>query len=181
MSKVYLFSGPCGCGKTTLANAWAQYLIDNCGKHQVYVIHGDDFHKYIAETQKRLGPDCPGFLYWPDILAFIWECILATADLALRRGLDVIIDYVVEDELPSVLELVKKHDASLYYLVLTAPEDVLRQRLLKRGDVQLTERSLFLKNKLEQLPENQGHLLPCGDKTPEQLICGLNMDQYRLL
>ena len=180
MSKLYLFSGPCGCGKTTLADAFAAHLISEAGKNQVYVIHGDDIHKGFVETDKRLGPGYPGFLYWQDILQFIWENMLSMADSALRRGLDVIVDYVVEDELPMVQTLAEKHGAALYYFVLTAPEEVLKERLQKRGDPQLTERSLFLKSKLDTLPENQGHLLPCGRLTPDEIIRATDPENYRL-
>lgn len=181
MSSLYLFSGPCGCGKTTLTNAFAAHLIGEAGKNQVYVIHGDDIHKGLVETGKRLGPDCAGFLYWADVLQFIWENILSMANSALQRGLDVVVDYVVEDELPMVRALAEKHGAALYYFVLTAPQEALEERLQKRGDPHLTERSLFLKRKLDALPENRGHLLPCGEKTPEELIRELDPENFRLL
>ena len=80
------------------------------------------------------------------------------AGKALVRGLDVIIDYVVEDELPMLQKLAKEHDAKLYYVVLTASEETIAKRIQTRGDNELIERALFLKKKLDSLPENQGHL-----------------------
>lgn len=71
MSRLYVFSGPCGCGKSMLADAWARHLVDGGEHNQVYVIHGDSFHA--------------GFQYWPDILRFNWECILSVAGKALER------------------------------------------------------------------------------------------------
>ena len=56
----------------------------------------------------------------------------------------------------------------LHYTVLTADESTLASRLTQRGDAWLTERSLFLKQKLESMPENQGHLLD---------ITGLTLDE----
>ena len=54
--------------------------------------------------------------------------------------------------------LAEEYSANLYYVVLTASEKTIRQRIAKRGDVELTDRALFLKNKLDSMPENQGHL-----------------------
>ena len=113
MSKIYVFSGPCGCGKSTLARAYARHLVDEGQARQVYVIHGDDFHAGFVETRECVGSACPGFLYWPDILAFNGECILSVARQALKRGLDVIIDYVVEEERPLLETLAHEFRAEL--------------------------------------------------------------------
>ena len=135
------------------------------GEHnQVYVIHGDSFHA--------------GFQYWPDILRFNWECILSVAGKALERGLDVIIDYVVEDELPLLDQLAARHSARLFYTVLTAMQEELKQRLIQRGNSDLIERSLFLKNKLEQLPENQPYLYDISGKTVQQEVDGFVPERY---
>jgi len=133
MSNIYVFSGPCGCGKSTLADAFARHLVDQCGRPQVYVIHGDDFHKGFREIDSRAGCEHPSFLRWPDILAFNWECMLNTARSAMRRGLDIVIDYVVEDELPMLKQLAAEHREGLYYVVLSVSEEELEQRLTHRG------------------------------------------------
>jgi len=180
MNTIYLFSGPCGCGKTTLSNAYARHLVDRCGQMQAYVIHGDDFHAGFAETSRRIGSDCPQFLYWPDILRFNWECILAVTEKALERKLDVIIDYVVEDELPLVQKLAKDHQARLFYVVLTASEEELKQRLTGRGSSELIDRSLFLKAKLENDAGNQKHLYQISGMTVEEEIAGLEMERFEV-
>ncbi len=153
MANIYFFSGPCGCGKTTLSNSFAKQLVNNCSTNQVYLIHGDEFHAGFVEAA-----DKEPFLPWDDILKFNWDCILTVTRKALDRGLDVVIDYVIEDELPLVKMLAEEYSANLYYVVLTASENTIRQRIAKRGDVELTDRALFLKNKLDSMPENQGHL-----------------------
>ena len=68
MSSIVFFSGACGCGKSTLANAYARRLVDKGISRQGYVIHGDDFHAGFVETQERSGSACERFFYWPDIL-----------------------------------------------------------------------------------------------------------------
>ncbi|MBQ8617793.1 MAG: AAA family ATPase [Clostridia bacterium] len=180
MSHIYVFSGPCGCGKSTLTDAYAAHLVQSGEKNQVYVIHGDDFHCGFVETDRRVGPSCAGFLYWPDILRFNWECILSVAHKALECGLDVIVDYVVEDELPLLRELACQNGARLFYVVLTTSQAELRQRLTGRGSKHLIERSLFLKEKLENAAENVRHLYDISGLTVEQEIAQLDMARYEV-
>ena len=47
-----------------------------------------------------------------------------------------------------------------------------------RGDVDLIERSLFLKKELEAMPENRGHLLDNTDKPPEETVEELDLSSY---
>jgi len=181
LSNIYVFSGPCGCGKSTLADAYADHLIHHGEKLQVYVIHGDDFHKGFVETDRRVGSSCPQFLYWADILTFNWECILDVTQKALDRKLDVIIDYVVEDELPMLENLARNNQARLFYTVLTTSEDELVTRLTKRGSSDLIERSLFLKAKLDNAPESQNHLYNIRGMTVAQEIAELDMTRYEIV
>ena len=117
---------------------------------------------------------------WEDILQFNWDCIIATADRALRQNLDVVIEYVLESELPRVRELAARHHASLYYIVLTADADEIERRIRDRGDVDMIQRALFLKNELEAMPENQGHLYNNTGKTVEEAIREIVLDQYQV-
>ena len=148
MADIYLFSGPCGCGKTTLSEAFAHQY-----DRPVYLIHGDDFQAGFITPEHADGPA------WADVLRFNWACILSASRNALTLGVDVMIDYVVEDELPQVAALAQEFCAALHYIVLTADESTLRARLHQRDVAWLTDRALFLKAKLDNLPENQGHLL----------------------
>jgi len=180
MSNIYVFSGPCGCGKSTLTDAYAEHLVSLDGTNQVYVIHGDDFHKGFVETKRRIGIPCPEFLHWPDILRFNWECILSVADKAIARKLDIIIDYIVEDELPLLKALAKRNAAKLFYVVLTASEDELRQRLIGRGSSELIDRSLFLKYQLDHARENQCHLYHISGKTVTEEVADLDILTYEV-
>lgn len=175
MASIYLISGPCGCGKSTLTDALAQYMVKAEKRSQVYVIHGDDFHQGFVTRAYEDGDfwadgQATNQLEWLEILKFNWECIIEVADKALSRELDVLIDYVVEDELPLVQRLAKEHDAKLNYLVLTASEKTITRRIQERGDLEMVERALFLKNKLDHLPENQGHLYDNTGKSVDQEV-----------
>ena len=173
MPNIFFISGPCGCGKTTLADAYAKHLARQ-GQKTVYVIHGDDFHRGFTDPDNKPNffPDgqASDRMLWEDILRFNWDCIIATADRALQQDLDVVIDYVIEDELPRVQALAEKHHAALYYIVLTADAEEIERRIRRRGDTDMIARALFLKEKLEGLPENQGHLYNNTGKTPEDTV-----------
>ena len=49
-------------------------------------------------------------------------------------------------------------------------EERLRRRILARGDADLIRRALFLKEKLEAMPENRGHLYDNTGKTTEDML-----------
>ena len=94
--------------------------------------------------------------------------------------MDVIIDYVIEDELPRVRRLAEESGASLCYIVLTADAEEIERRIRKRGDIDLIERALFLKKKLEGMPENRGHLYNNTGKSPEDMISEIIPDQFQI-
>lgn len=175
MGNIYFISGPCGCGKTTLTDALAKHMVNVEKRKQVYVIHGDDFHRgfvLLSYEEEDFWADgqATNQIEWLEILKFNWECILDVAGRALMRGLDVVIDYVVEEELPLLQKLAKEHDAKFYYLVLTASEEAIIKRIQTRGDEEMIERALFLKKKLDNLPENQGHLYDNTEKIVEEEV-----------
>ena len=181
MPRIIFVSGACGCGKSTFADAYAKYLVQ--GSHKTcYVIHGDDFHHGFVEPEDKgdffINGRASDQVLWEDILRFNWDCMIATADRALGQDLDVVIDYVIEDELPRILELAAKHHATLYYIVLTADASEIERRIRNRGDADMTERALFLKNKLEAMPENQGHLYDNTGKTTEDMIREIVLEKY---
>jgi len=184
MSKLIFISGPCGVGKTTFADAYSRHLVDQSGR-TVYVIHGDDFHRGFVEPEDKDGfftgdgqPSDP--IQWEDILRFNWDCLLHTAGRALTQGLDVVIDYVIEDELSRVQDLAVRHGARLYYIVLTASSEAIERRIRQRGDLDMIERALFLRRKLESMPENRGHLYDNTDRTPEESIREIELERYGL-
>ena len=183
MGKIFFISGSCGCGKTTFADAYARHLVRESGR-TVYVIHGDDFHRGFVEPENKEDFFSDGRpsdqVLWEDILRFNWDCIITTADRALRQGLDVVIDYIIEDELPRVRELADRYRVPLYYIVLTADGDEIGRRIRERGDADMLERALFLKRKLESLPENRGHLYDNTGKTPGEAIREIDPEQYRV-
>ncbi len=173
MADIYFISGPCGCGKTTLTDALAKYMVTVEKRKQVYVIHGDDFHQGFVLRLYEEGPfwedgQAADRIEWQEILKFNWECIIDMAAKVLKRGMDVLIDYIVEDEMPLLKTLSIEYNAGLHYLVLTAAEDEIKKRIEMRGDTEMVERALFLKKKLENTAENRGHIYDNTGKSIEQ-------------
>ena len=183
MSRLIFISGPCGCGKSTFTDAYARHLVQQDGK-TVYVIHGDGFHAGFVEPEDKPEFFRDGLpsdtVLWEDILRFNWDCIIATADRALQQGLDVLIDYVIEEELPRVKALAERHGAGFYYIVLTAGAGEIERRIRRRGDTDMIERALFLKGKLDAMPENRGHLYDNTGKTPEESVREISLEQFRV-
>ncbi len=183
MPKIIFISGPCGSGKTTFADAYARYLVERDHK-PVYVIHGDDFHRGFMEPEEKgaffVDGQASNQVLWNDMLRFNWDCIITTAQRALQDNLDVVIDYVVEDELPRVRKLAERSHVPLYYIVLTADAEEIEKRIQNRGDTDLTGRALFLKKKLEAMPENQGHLYNNTGKETEDIIREIVLEHYRI-
>ena len=183
MAKIFMISGACGSGKTTFANAFAKHLVRQEHK-TVYLIHGDDFHRGFKQPEDKenffVDGEASDLVLWEDILRFNWDCIIATAGRALRQGMDVIVDYVIEDELPRVRELAAEHHADLYYIVLTADADEIERRIRSRGDEDLVGRARFLKEKLETMPENRGHLYDSTGRTTEDMVREIIPEQFRV-
>ena len=181
MAKIILISGACGCGKSTFADAYAKYLVQQNHK-TCYVIHGDDFHRGFVEPEDKgdffVNGQASDTVLWEDILRFNWDCIITTAERVLEQNLDVVIDYVIEDELPRVQELAARQHAVLYYIVLTTDAEEIERRLRNRGDIDLIDRALFLKKKLDAMPENQGHLYNNTGKTADEIIAEIVLDQF---
>ena len=184
MSRIICISGACGCGKTTFSIAFARHLVRQDHK-TVYLIHGDDFQRGFVQPEDKdsffVNGQASDQVLWQDILRFNWDCIIATAERALRQGLDVLIDYVIEDELPRVRELAAVHHADLYCIVMTADAGEIAKRLRFRGDTDLTERALFLKRKLEAMPENRGHIINNTGRSAEETVFDIMLDRYSVV
>lgn len=180
MQQIYFLSGPCGIGKSTAAEALAHRLL-SYGR-AVCLIHGDNLGDCLHLPEEFSPFTEDGHIrdaaLWNRILQFNWQSLLDMAANALDVGADVVIDYVIEEELPLVSALAQKKGARLRYVVLTATREVILQRLTQRGDPETLGRSLFLKEKLERAEENRDHILDTTGLTIQQLLPLLADDRF---
>ncbi|WP_243867507.1 AAA family ATPase [Paenibacillus sp. BK720] len=151
---VYLISGPLGVGKSTVSKTLASAM------NQCVLIEGDLLLQvYRGETEPP----------WEERLRLAWLNIAAVTRNFLVNGLDVVIDFVVEDELQWFFDQLSDLDVTLHYVVLHAEPDTLNARLHQRGDTQYIDRSLFLRSKLMASPVNELFLLDTDGKKPDEL------------
>ena len=166
MRKIYIISGPCGCGKSTLAKELVNTLPNSV------LIEGDNLHNIFNEKDE---------VAWLKRLSITWENIISVTRNCLKHNLDIVIDYVVEDELPLFISNLEDFEYELYYMVLTADEETIRNRITKRGDTYLIERSLFLRNKLMNDKMNQFHLYDNSNRTLDDEIKAILYDKRFLI
>ena len=152
---IYIISGPCGVGKSTLAKELANHLEKSA------LVHGDNFLEMYGA-----GSEPP----WDERLAIMWENILSFTHSLIHHDYNVIIDIVVEDELQWFCKHFSHLNVKIKYVVLRADKDSLIQRITKRGDTYLIDRSLFLLNQLENTPENRLHLYDTTNKQPFNIL-----------
>jgi broad-specificity NMP kinase len=164
---IYIFSGPCGAGKSTITKGTAEEM------EQVVLLEGDTiFSMFAGKTQPP----------WEEALSIVWSSILALTRNFIQSGLDVMIDYVVEDELAWFSKQVSDLNVDIIYVVLRADQDTLVERLKIRGDTDLIDRTIFLLDKLENSSGNRRYLYDTTNKQPSEIINDLinRFEQFQL-
>ncbi|SDW21441.1 AAA family ATPase [Paenibacillus sp. CF384] len=136
-SVIYLISGPLGVGKSTTSKELAR-KVGPC-----VLIEGD----MLLHMLKNELP-----LSWEEKLRLTWDNIVALTRNVIRSQINVVIDFVVEDEFEWFCEQIADLDVDLKYMILLANQETIIERLTIRGDLDSLERSLFLMNKMEQSP-----------------------------
>jgi deoxyadenosine/deoxycytidine kinase len=152
---IFLISGPIGVGKSTTSKKLAQ-KVKNC-----VLLEGDtilDMFDYGAEAS------------WEERLNLTWEHILALTKGFIRKDFNVVIDFVVEEELDWFCEQLADLQITLKYIVLRADEENLIERIHMRGDKNSIDRSLYLLNKLQSNQLNHPYLLDTTHKQTEEIV-----------
>ncbi|WP_257141204.1 AAA family ATPase [Bacillus sp. AFS015802] len=110
---------------------------------------------------------------WEERLRLTWESILSLTRNFIQNDFNVVIDFVVEEELDWFCHHIADLQVTLKYIVLRANKETLIERIGKRGDDDSVERSLFLLDKLESTPSNQPYLLDTTLRHPAGIIEGI--------
>ncbi|MEA3318547.1 MAG: AAA family ATPase [Bacillota bacterium] len=154
---VYIISGPCGVGKSTITKGIAHKL------EKAVLVEGDLLSAmFVGETQPA----------WEEKLSVVWLNLSSLTKNFLLKGYDVVIDYVVEEELEWFSKELHHSgvDVTLHYYILRADPEVLVERITKRGDTDMIPRSLELLHQLENKEENTSHLYDTTNKEPTVII-----------
>ncbi len=153
-SKVYIISGTLGAGKTTVSKLLAQKMNNNA------LIHADIFMNTMLIEH--------GSLPWEKRLEFVWTNVISTAKNALKLNLDVVIEGVVEDELPQLKEAFEDYD--IYYCILIADEASLEARIKVRGDHELISRSIEVLKNYQTSSERKRYIIDTSQLDPEEVL-----------
>jgi predicted kinase len=152
---VYILSGPCGAGKSTTARELANQIAAGV------LIEGDVIH---AMLQRNVD------LTWEERLALSWMNLLSLTRNFVQKKLNVVIDYVVEDELDWFVDQLSDMNVQIRYAVLTAEEEVLKNRLIGRGNPELIDRSMVLLYQLKTSTQNQLYLYDTSSMLTSEIV-----------
>ncbi|MBW8351305.1 AAA family ATPase [Bacillus sp. IITD106] len=158
MQYIYIISGPCGVGKSTVAKEVAK-LVPKCA-----LVEGDHLLHFY---------DDHSMLPWEERLWIAWKNLVDVTKNLLQHKLNVVIDFVVEDELEWFCTYFSHLDITFKYVVLRADKETLVERITDRGDTYMIDRSLFLLNQLENEPFNEPFLYDTTDKEPAEIVKGI--------
>lgn len=145
--KIYFVSGTLGSGKTTVSVLLANKIGNSIR------IEADNF---LHQTEGS-------GIEWGQRLKLMWDEVIKVAEG--QPGKNVVIDGVVEEELPMLKRVFSKDQ--LYYGILVADEETLRERISKRGDQHSIPRSLQLLNQFKRDSSKRDFLINTSKLSPE--------------
>jgi len=115
-------------------------------------------------SEAVFGPE----IEWEDRVSTTWQSIVSIAKSALLEGRNVIIDYVVENELGLLEQEFQQFD--LRYHVLFPSSEIAQQRLKDRGDTQYSTRQSELFEILSSSTKDQSYRIDNSDLTAQETV-----------
>ena len=107
---------------------------------------------------------------WDERLQNAWREILSRTKGYLQKGSNVVIDFVVEDELEWFCKQVSDPDVAINYVVLITDKENILKRLGMRNEIKYKDRSLFLLDKLSKNPQNAKYLYDTTGKNIPDIV-----------
>ena len=131
MNKLYLITGPCGIGKSTISKELAFNL------EKSVLIEGDDiYHQVVGSYHSP----------WHELnhLDTFWKVCLNMINTYLENGYDVVFNYIItKDKFNQIKQEVKTKDIKLTVL-LSSLETLLSRDKLRDEDSRMNERCKIL-------------------------------------
>lgn len=163
---IYIISGPLGVGKTSVSNKLVS-MIEECA-----LIDGDSLFLPLEAVSS---------LSWENRLEVTWKNILSITKNYVNKNFNVVIDFVVKDELEWFLKQTSDLDVVIKYVALITDEKTITRRLKKRGGLKYLDRSLKLLKKIKKTV-NSKHLHDTTNKSVSQIAKDvLNKDKYEVV
>lgn len=146
---VYFISRPCGVGKSTIAKELSRNIKPSA------LIQGDEMSYMLMEGSE---------LSLEKRFSLTWENILLLVRNFVRNALNVVVDWVIQHELDWLCKNLSDLNVEIKYVALRADEDILIDRLERRGDSHLVDRLL-----LENSPTNEKFIYDTTHKDPSDI------------
>jgi cytidylate kinase len=153
MKTIYLISGPLGVGKSTVSKALHKKIAGSA------LLVGDDLYNLEEDND----------LEWEDKLQEGWKRVLAATENKLKDSEVVIIDFVVEDELPWFMNCLSSYNLQFRYVVLLADKKTILERLEKRDELKYKDRSMVILEQLSKDAFNKNFILDTTNKEVDSI------------
>ncbi len=146
MANLYLITGPCGVGKSTISRHLAEQLSKSV------LLEGDDFYHHVVSGYVQAWKE-------GNHLDIFWKVVIDTINNYLNAGYDVVFNYIInKDNFISLKDEFKKIDTK--FIVLLADSNTLLERDSKRPiDCQMKDRCVLLLDKFLNYGFDKKYLL----------------------
>lgn len=146
MANLYLITGPCGVGKSTISKSLAERL------DKSVLLEGDDFYHQVVSGYVQAWKD-------GNHLDVFWKVVIDTIKNYLDAGYDVVFNYIInKDNFIRLKDEFENIDTK--FIVLLADANTLIERDNKRPiDCQMKDRCVTLLNKFLDYNFDNNYLL----------------------
>jgi len=171
--ELYVITGPCGVGKSTITNMIAKNLESSA------VIEGDDIYNMVIS-----GYVSPWEDYDNKYIDLLWDNCLEIINNFINKGISVVFNYIIyPDRLKQIIDKFKDNkNLIIKFVVLTTNEKTIIERdKLRPEDCQMGDRAIVVLNEFKEKGYDINYILDTSNISPEDtttLI--LNEDKFIL-